>query len=329
MNIKFTQTAVGILAASVAVLAGCGGSGSGSEEAGTTGFLSLGVSDGPVHDADKVCITFNEVEVKGSGDSTVITLDPPQKINLLDFQGDNAMPILTQEELEAGDYEWMRLGVDAVRDGNGGDGETYGEECDGAGSYLVMKDSTETYNLYVPSGENTGLKLVGGFTVPANDTTYLTAEFDIAKSITAPPGQSPDMILRPTIRLVNNVDVGTLTGLVESSDESEPVPVFPEDCDPSVYVFNDGVPPNPIGIDDDPESTEIDPNDPIATAMVSERTNDDGSVQWDYTVGFLLAGDYEAAFTCGDGEFVPVDGKEAAIFVNEVTTVSFEYPPTE
>ena len=87
--------------------------------------------------------------------------------------------------------------------------------------------------------------------------------------------------------------------------------------------------PNPIGIDDDPLSEVIDPNDPVATAMVSERTNDDGSVQWDYTVGFLLAGNYEAAFTCGDGDFVPVNGKEAEIFVNEVTTVSFEYPPTE
>ena len=327
MNNRNKRSAFFVLAASAVVLAGCGGSG--SEEVGTTGFLSLAVSDGPIHYADKVCITFNEVEVKGSGDSKVIPLDPPQKINLLAFQGDNAMPILTQEQLKAGDYEWMRLGVDAVRDGNGGEDETFGEDCDGAASYLVMKDSTVYHNLYVPSGATSGLKLVGGFTVPVNDTAYLTAEFDIAKSITAPPGQSPDMVLRPSIRLVNNVEVGTLTGLVESSDETQPGPVFPEECDPSVYVFDDGVMPNPIGIDDDPLSEVIDPNDPVATAMVSERTNDDGSVQWDYTVGFLLAGNYEAAFTCGDGDFVPVNGKEAEIFVNEVTTVSFEYPPTE
>jgi hypothetical protein len=307
------------LAVSAVPLVGCGGSSSGAvpEETGTTGFLSLGVSDGPIHDADKVCITFNSVEVKGSGPSTVITLDPPEKINLLDFQGDNAMPILPNQELEAGDYQWMRLGIDAVQGTNGGAGDTFGSECDGEASYLVM-NGNEVYNLYVPSGANTGLKLVSGFTVPVNDTAYLTAEFDVAKSITAPPGHSPDVKLRPTIRLVNNVEVGTLTGLVATELASA------EECAPSVYVFNDGVTPNPIGIDDDPESEEIDPNDAVATAMVHEQTNNDGSVEWNYTVGFLLAGDYEAAFTCSDGNFEPAEGKLASIMVNEVTTVSFE-----
>lgn len=322
MKNRTKRSAFFVLAASTAVLAGCGGSGSGAAETDTTGFLSLGVSDGPIHDADKVCITFDTVEVKGPGESVVYVLDPPEKINLLAFQGDNAMPILSNEEVVAGDYQWIRLGIDAVQGTNGGAGETFGPECDGEASYLVM-DGSEVYNLYVPSGENNGLKLVGGFTVLAGDTIYLTAEFDIAKSITAPPGQSPDVKLRPTIRLVNNLDVGALTGLVATELATA------EECAPSVYVFNDGVTPNPIGIDDDPESEEVDPNDPVATAMVNEQTNDDGSVEWNYTVGFLLAGDYEAAFTCGDGNFEPAEGKPAPIMVNEVTTVSFEVPEPE
>ena len=43
-------------------LTACGGSGSGA--GGKTGRLSLGVSDGPIHDADKVCVAFHEIEFK-------------------------------------------------------------------------------------------------------------------------------------------------------------------------------------------------------------------------------------------------------------------------
>ena len=314
------RCAFGVLAASAVVLAGCGGSGSGSGETATTGFLSLGVSDGPVHDAQKVCITFNEIELKSASERTIIALDPPRKVNLLDFQGANAAPLLIDEEVTAGDYQWMRLGIDAVRGTMGGAGDTGGMECDGDASYIVMEDES-VHNLYVPSGAINGLKLVSGFTVPVNGSPDFTAEFDLGQSITAPPGLEPDVVLRPVVRLVNNVDVGTLTGIVDTGLATA------EGCEPSVYVFDDGITPNPIGIDDDPQSTEIDPNDPVATAMVKEQTNNDGSVEWNYTVGFLLAGDYEAAFTCNGTDFEPVDGKPAAIFVNEITTVDFEPPP--
>ncbi len=317
-NIK--RTAFSILAAAGVALTGCGGSGSGSGETATTGFLSLGVSDGPIHSAQKVCITFNEIELKNASETTIITLDPARKVNLLNFQGANAAPLLINEEVTAGDYQWMRLGIDAVRGSNGGAGDTSGMDCDGDASYIVMEGGGIN-NLYVPSGANTGLKLVSGFTVPVNGSPDFTAEFDLARSITAPPGLEPDIILKPVIRLVNNVDVGTLTGAVDNGLATA------EGCDPSVYVFEDGITPNPIGIDDDPESTETDPNDPVATAMVHEHTNNDGSVTWNYTIGFMLAGDYEAAFTCNGTDFEPVDGLHAPIVVNEITTVNFEPTP--
>jgi len=320
MKSIFKQIAVGVLAASAVFLTGCGGSGSGSGETATTGFLSLGVSDGPIHSAQKVCITFNAIELKSGSENTIIALDPARKVNLLDFQGDNAFPLLTDEEVTAGNYQWMRLGVDAVRGSNGGAGDTGGMDCDGDASYIVMDDGT-IFNLYVPSGANTGLKLVSGFTVPVNGSPDFTAEFDLARSITSPPGLLPDVILKPVIRLVNNIDVGTLTGVVDTGLATA------EGCEPSVYVFADGVTPNPIGIDDDPDSAETDPNDPVATAMVNEQTNNDGSVSWNYTIGFMSAGDYEAAFTCNGTDFEPVDGLHAPIVVNEITTVNFEPTP--
>lgn len=315
MNIKYGNAAT----AGVAImLAACGGSG--SDESTTTGLLSLGISDGPVHAAQKVCITFDEVELKSGPTTTIIALEPPRKINLLNFQGVNAAPLLIDEEVPSGNYQWMRLGVDAVQGTMGGAGDTGGTNCDGTASYIVMDDG-RVFNLYVPSGANTGLKLVSGFTVPANGSPDFTAEFDLARSITAPPGLSPDVILKPVIRLVNNVEVGTLTGVVASALATA------EACEPSVYVFDDGVTPNPIGIDGDPESTATDPDDPVATAMVNEQMNNNGSVVWNYTIGFMLPGNYEVAFTCDGETFEPTGGKPVLIQVNTTSVVDFPVPP--
>ena len=313
-----TTLMASLLAALAIGLAGCGGSGSGSGE--KTGTISLGVSDGPVHDANKVCVAFNEIEFKGAGGSIVEQLNPVQIVNLLDFQGANAAPLLFNYEMPAGDYQWMRLGVDAVQGSNGGIGDTGPADCNAEGSYIVMKDSS-IHNLYVPSGAQNGLKLVGGFTVPVNGSADFTAEFDLMKSVTAPPGLNPDVVLRPTIRLVNNVDVGTLSGEVTGDLAAAIVAPTDPACTPSVFVFDDGVAPNPIGTDavTDPDGLL----DPIATAMVNKQTDSEGVVSYHYTVGFLLADHYEVAFTCDGTTFEPAEGKPAEVVVKQLTEVSF------
>jgi Domain of unknown function (DUF4382) len=315
-NANYFRT--GFTALLAVAIAGCGGSGGDSATAAATptGILSLGVSDSPVHSAQRVCIEFNEVELKQSGNdqTTLVTFAVPEKVDLLQFQGANAAPLLTSEVLPAGNYEWMRLGINAVRSANGGAGETDPALCDGEASYIVMDDGTVN-NLYVPSGENSGLKLVSGYTVPVNDQVNLTLEFDLAKSITAPPGQSPDVKLRPTIRLVNNNEVGTLTGEV-AAELAEAAA-----CEPAVYLFDPGVTPN--GIEDDIQ----DDLDPIATAMVEAQDQMDGSVQYHYTIGFLLTGSYTAAFTCNNMDFEPVNGTDFTIEnAGDIVVVDFKSP---
>ena len=316
-HLRRTLTA-SLLAALLIGLAGCGGSGSGSGE--KTGTISLGVSDGPVHDASKVCVVFSEIEFKSGADSFVETLGPT-RVNLLDFQGVNAAPLLVNFELPAGDYQWMRLSVNAVIGGTGGTGDDpTSVECQSDDSYIVM-ESGSVHNLYIPSGFETGLKLVGGFTVPAGGSANFTAEFDLMKSVTAPRGLDPDVILRPTIRLVNNVEVGTLTGEITGDLAAAIIAPTEPACSPSVFVFNDGVTPNPIGSDpvNDPDGLL----DPIATAMVNEQINDLQQTEYHYTVGFLMAGHYEVAFTCDGTTFEPVDGKPAEIIAKQLTEVSF------
>ncbi len=314
MKILNNRYTVGLIAVTFLVIAGCGGSGSGSGE--KTGRISLSVSDGPIHEAEKVCIAFSEIEFHSGAVSFVEDLGPVV-VNLLEFQGMNAAPLLFDLELPAGEYQWMRLGVNAEFGGLGGQGVTDPElaECQGEESYIEMTDGA-VYNLYVPSSALNGLKLVGGFTVPVNGSADFTAEFDLMKSVTMPSGLQPDVVLRPTIRLVNNVEVGTLTGEVSSGLATGSILELLT-CVPSVYVFDDGVTPNAIDME------VVDEMDPIATAMVNEQTDLEGQVSYHYTVGYLLPGDYEVTFTCDGTTFQPADGKAAEIFVQELTEVDF------
>jgi hypothetical protein len=121
-------------------------------------------------------------------------------------------------------------------------------------------------------------------------------------------------MMKPVVKLVANNEVGTLVGQV--ADELLEL----ESCDaefaPSVYVFDDGIEPNPF---DDPFAED----DAIATGLVELQEQEGELPQWRYSIGFLLAYDYEVAFTCNGDDFIPLAGKPASIFVNEVTTVDF------
>ncbi len=306
------QSIVTASTALLVVLAGCGG-GSGSAPADAMGRISLGISDDPISGASKVCIEFTEVELKGEGPSTTIPLDEPAKVNLLSFQGPNAYPLLFNEIIPAGEYQWLRLGVNAVRGANGGMGDVSGTDaCEGNASYISM--DSHIHNLYVPSGAQSGLKLVGGFTVPVNNTAEFTADFDLKKSIADPIGLLPDVILRPTIRLVNNDDVGTLTGQVGNDLATAFDSATETDCDPWVYVYDDFAEPHDISAADMS----------VASAMVNSSENNEGVTEYHYTVGFLPADmDYEVAFSCNGTTFEPAGGKPATITAQSVTTVDF------
>ena len=80
--------------------------------------------------------------------------------------------------------------------------------ADGTGnnSYVQMADGS-VHGLLVPSGAETGLKLVSGFTVPSSGVVDYTVDFDLRKAITCPPGQAPACILKPAERLVADTSV--------------------------------------------------------------------------------------------------------------------------
>ena len=266
----------------IAILAGCSGGSSGGESG--TGVLNLSVSDAPVQGVRQVCIEFSEAEFKKAGsDNQVITFEPAAKIDLLAYQGMNAAPLVIDETLEAGEYQWVRLAANAPQSGNGGMGAgTNDSECLGTGSYVVT-DAGTVHGLYIPSAAQSGLKMNRGFTLPVGGSADFVAEFDLIKSVHAPEGLDTDYIMRPTVRLLDRTEVGSIAGDVSMSLATE------TDCMPAVYLYDTGETP------DDNEGDELtDSIDPIASAMVS-MLNDGRYV---YEIGPVIAGTYDVAFSC-------------------------------
>ena len=290
----------------LAVVSACG---DGSAPSG--GRVTVSLTDMPVDNADQVVITVKGVAFKPEGSGPEMVADfAPRAIDLLQYQNGRTAVLLRDLPMEAGRYQWLRLIVDAepnVRD-----------------SYIVI-DGQEC-ELNVPSGAETGLKMHRPIDVPMAGSLALTVDFDLHKSIHSPPGLASGAcatgyVLRPTLRLVNDAEVGAINGTV--SFEAGSVPVG---CKPNVYLYEGTVTP-----DDSEDATDASPDvDPYAVVSVDIP---EGSVVGTYEAAFIPAGSYTAAFTCSedteadeDLAFVPPEGVPVEVQNNLIATTDFAVP---
>ena len=227
------RAAIPAVAISMALgLGACGGGGGGGSD---TGRLSLGVTDAPVDEASSVVVQFSGVAFKraGAAPELVQNLTPsPRQLDLLQYQGGRAALLLDGVTLPAGDYQWIRLIVD--------------NEPDVRDSYIVLTGGEEC-ELRVPSGAESGLKLNRGFTLPADGSVALTIDFDLRKSIHAPPGQQGSGRSLHA-RLPDAPDAANRRRRERRRDR-RPVDsaLVTEECLPKVYVFSgSGVTPDDI-----------------------------------------------------------------------------------
>ncbi|MHB8744467.1 MAG: DUF4382 domain-containing protein [Sulfuricaulis sp.] len=269
----------------VILLAACGGGGSGGSTSSSTnssGALTLRMTDGPVDSASHVYIQFHGLEIQSSSGvlttlnycqdpsdptktvlSTTACTTPvaPQQLDLLALTGGLSDTLLDNYTLPAGHYDWIRLMVDTGGSLN---------------SYVV--DASGDHELKIPSSDETGLKLNRGFDVAQGGDADFTLDFDLRKSIHV--AGSDDYMLRPTLRMVDSLDVGRITGTVSPS-------LIISACTPAVYVYQ--------GSNVTPQDINGSPSDPVTTAAVKL---DNTSGQYQYTAAFLEPGNYTVAFTC-------------------------------
>lgn len=250
-----------VLASVLLALAGCK-----SDDDPENGQLALAITDAPVDGAEAVVVEFTGIEVQGPGERLNFDFDTPKTIDLLQLTGDESLELLPETTVTAGQYQWIRLKVNAER----GVTDSY-IDIDGA-----------RYSLYVPSGAQTGLKLNRPFTIAAGGITDFTIDFDLRKSVHEPQNGSGDYFLRPTLRIVDNLEVGHINGLVEEALLNA------EGCSETsgVYLF--------AGYD--AETDDIDANEPEPITTTTVEMNTDGF--YEYEIGFVQAGDYTLAFTC-------------------------------
>ena len=225
-----------------------------------TGTVSVGITDAPVANASEVHLAISGITFKGPDGQVFhsLTTDTEDytQIELTELAGIASETLLSNVEMTAGEYQWIRLEV--VTEGD-------------MDTYLVLDDAS-THELTIPS--TTGLKLNRGFTLPANGSASFTLDVDLQKSLVE---DASGYKLKPVIRMVDNVEVGHITGTIDGTFLSG------NSCtDASVYLFS--------GLDTIPTDINGDTGPDIVTNMDVSNNQ--------YAFGFVVAGNYTVSLVC-------------------------------
>lgn len=214
-----------------------GGLEGGPSQDSDTGTLYLSLIDCPAESYQAVYVTIKEVQVcmeqaalcmeGGHCDhdedmdtyecqwETIATVN--QTFNLLELVN-GVMATLGQKDLPAGTYHQMRLLLQDEPD----KGLNILNQEHPYAQYLI-DDANEVHEMKVPSGYQTGIKLVHPFEIVAGLTTELILDFDVARSVVK-AGKSGKYLLKPTIKVIGTHNRAIVAGQV-TTDDDEPMPL--------------------------------------------------------------------------------------------------------
>lgn len=256
------------------LLNGCGSGSSTTAATEPSGTVALSLTDAPADNEaiSGVYITFDSLHYQyaDSNDSwQEVNLTESRTINLLALQDGNTT-LLNQVDLPAGEIAHVRFMIDT-------------QKC-----YIVVDEQNQT--LEVSSGDQTGYKAIGGFTIPAGGTVNVTADFDLRKSLTVTGNNRYK--LNPTIKIVDNSEVGEINGTI-TVDTNGSTAV--------IYAYADGT---------------WDSNETNSTNNFSHAVSSTKVSNGTYVLPWLTVGTYDLAVLAYDvnGNFEAVMG-----FVNNVT----------
>lgn len=206
---------------------GCGGGGGSSSSSDGTGTVAFSLTDSTTDQYRAVYITIVDLQIcsnrggNSDNDCNWMSLDPPDGMqfpltyNLLDLVN-GVTEAIGSNEFSAGRYNQVRLiiGHDPELENN-----ILGDPHPAA-NYVVLNDGMDTIKpLKVPSGPETGLKLVHSFTVGNGEVKELILDFDACKSVIK-AGNSGVYILKPTIKVIEPEDKVDIDGTVTDDSAS-------------------------------------------------------------------------------------------------------------
>ena len=242
-----------VIFSSALVLAACGGGSGDDDSAEGKGALSVRLTDAPVDDAAHVYVSIAGISLKRIDDdededdeledsddddmsdddtdeddededeeesawvSYPVDSTPPQ-VDLLTLQSGATFGLLEGEELTAGSYKIrLNLNFDEYTE----DERIANPELVNPPNSIIIEEGGQEFELKVPSGQQTGLKLNEPIEIDADGNANYTIDFDVRKSIVERGNGSNRYLLKPVLRLVKDDETGNITGIVYPTDHCQ------------------------------------------------------------------------------------------------------------
>ncbi|MGF1825099.1 DUF4382 domain-containing protein [Vibrio splendidus] len=290
------------------VLAGLVGCGGDSGSSSSTTPITLSVSDAPVDDVKDVTVTFSKVAllpqgggspliydvyktdengdyVDENGDPLPDGADPiPLSVNLLDYQGSDALPLIENEVVPVGSYKLCVF----ANDGDHPTDPSYVVENDDTNHELTVKGEGAC-----PQGvgkeDNAGvLYFNNSFDVNQQSNDFVV-EFDLRRGLKN-SSTLPDYTIQSTsVSLINTAKTGNIEGsvalqtykncLIDNGGTVQAIYLYEGDVDKADMA--------PIG-----GSDEVKPITSASVAMNEAQTN------YEFSLGFIDPGTYSLGYTC-------------------------------
>lgn len=252
------------------------------------GRITLTLTDAPIDASNikEVNIAINRVEVIKKGSQawqTIKSFEDPKTIDLLEYtQGEYYE--LTEQYLTPGEYSGIRLQLNLANVDNG---LTVFPQ-----SNLVFTNGTQE-TLFVEDGADNYVVVMREFEIATNQTTFLTLDFDVRKSIIL-SGQ--EYKLRPFMRMVDTNGAGGIDGQFRDFANYPKVIVY-------AYTAGTFV------------SSEVNGEQPFANAISASLVKN--TIGGRFYISFLPAGSYDLLFVelNADGSTKNVLGKVPAVVV--------------
>lgn len=251
------------------------------------GKITVKLTDAPIDVSTirKVNIAIRSVEVLSKGSqqwTTVKSFEEPKTVDLLDYAQGKVYD-LTEQFMPPGDFEGIRLELNIANISNG---------------LIVFPQSNIQFangslETLIVDGNSNYVTAMGDFSILTSQTTFLTLDFDMRKSIVLTGNEYK---LRPSMRVVETGTTGGIEGQFRDFSSYNKVVVFAYRSG----TFND---------------SETEPLVSFAGAVSSARVRNGTSGL--FYIPFLPEGSYELqfAFLNENGEFVEMLGKRPNVMV--------------